>query len=158
MFLDWITVIALIAIGLTLIIVELIFVPGTTLVGILGFVLIIAGIWIGYATLGTGTGHLVLATTVLLGFFVVFYSLRSDAWTRFALKNRIESRVNDELLHKFQVGDRGKAISALRPKGTALFGEQQQEVETNGEFVNTNATVRIVKITHHKIFVEEISS
>ena len=157
MLLDWITVIALIAIGLTLIIVELIFVPGTTVIGILGFLLIIAGIWIGYAALGTGTGHLVLATTVLLGFFVVFYSLRSEAWTRFALKGRMESRVNDEHLHELLVGDTGKAISALRPKGTALFGERQQEVETNGEFVNSNATIRIVKITHNKIFVEEIS-
>ena len=65
MLLDWITVILLIGIGLLLIIVELIFVPGVTMVGILGFVLTCVGIWIGYAALGANTGHTILAVTVL---------------------------------------------------------------------------------------------
>ena len=53
MVLDWVTVILLIGIGLILIVVELIFVPGVTIVGILGFILVAVGIWIGYAALGT---------------------------------------------------------------------------------------------------------
>ncbi|GAB3825889.1 hypothetical protein GCM10028895_36040 [Pontibacter rugosus] len=67
MLLDWITVILLIGVGLLLVIVELIFVPGTTVVGILGFILTGIGIWIGYAALGTNIGHIILATTVVVG-------------------------------------------------------------------------------------------
>ncbi|WP_299818749.1 NfeD family protein [uncultured Pontibacter sp.] len=155
MLLDWITVILLIGIGLLLIVVELIFVPGTTIVGILGFVLTCIGIWIGYAALGNSTGHAILATTVLIAAVAFVYSFRSDSWTRFALKDRHSSRVNDEFQHTLAVGEMGKTVSALRPQGTALFAERHHEVQTNGEFLPPDTPVRIIKLTNNKITVEE---
>ncbi len=157
MLLDWITVILLIGIGLLLIIVELIFVPGTTIVGILGFVLTAIGIWIGYAALGTDTGHIILAATVLIGGLAFIYSFRSDSWTRFALKDQHRSRVNEEFPHTLAVGDVGKTVSALRPQGTAIFAERHHEVQTNGEFLAPNTQIRIIKLNQNKITVEEIS-
>ncbi|MDX5423616.1 MAG: hypothetical protein LPK07_07305 [Hymenobacteraceae bacterium] len=157
MLLDWVTVILLIGIGLLLIIVELIFVPGTTIVGVLGFILTAIGVWIGYAALGTNIGHVILATTVLIGGVAFFYSFRSDSWTRFALKERHRSRVNEEQQHVLQVGEVGKTVSALRPQGTAVFSERHHEVQTKGEFVSPNTAVRIVKLNQNKIIVEEVS-
>lgn len=157
MLLDWVTVILLIAIGLILIIVELIFIPGTTLIGILGFVLAGIGVWLGYATLGTQIGHLTLGLSVLVAGVAFFYSFRSNAWSKFALKGTINSRVNEDYQHNLQVGETGTTISALRPQGTALFNDQPHEVQTNGEFVNPNTTVRIIKLSQHKIIVEAIS-
>ena len=155
MLLDWITVILLIGIGLLLIVVELIFVPGTTIVGILGFVLTCIGIWIGYAALGTNTGHIILAITVLIGIVAFVYSFRSDSWTRFALKNQLRNRVNDESEYILTIGDIGKTVSALRPQGTAIFAEKRYEVQTQGEFLSPNVSVRIIKLSHNKITVEE---
>jgi membrane-bound ClpP family serine protease len=157
MALDWVTVILLIGIGLVLIIVELIFVPGVTIVGILGFILVAVGIWISYAALGTETGHIVLAVSVLTGGLALFYSFRSDAWSRFALKDTISSRVNEESPHLLEVGEEGKTISALRPQGTALFKERHHEVQTNGQFLAPNTAIRIIKIVSNKIIVEEIT-
>jgi membrane-bound ClpP family serine protease len=157
MALDWVTVILLIGIGLVLIIVELIFVPGVTIVGILGFILVAVGIWISYAALGTETGHIVLAVSVLTGGLALFYSFRSDAWSRFALKDTISSRVNEESPHLLEVGEEGKTISALRPQGTALFKERHHEVQTNGQFLPPNTAIRIIKIVSNKIIVEEIT-
>ncbi len=157
MLIDWITVILLILIGLTLVIVELIFVPGTTIVGILGFILTAVGIWIGYAALGTNTGHVILAAAVLVGGIAFFYSFRSDVWTRFALKERNEGRVNEEFAQAFSIGEIGRTISALRPQGTAIFHDRQHEVQTNGEFIEPNTEVRIVKLSQNKIIVEKIS-
>ena len=157
MLLDWVTVILLIVIGLILIIVELIFIPGTTLIGILGFVLAGIGVWLGYAALGTPIGHLILGISVLVAGVTFFYSFRSDAWSKFALKGTINSRVNEDYQHNLQVGETGTTVSALRPQGTALFNDQPHEVQTNGEFVNPNTTVRIIKLGKHKIIVEAIS-
>lgn len=157
MLLDWITVILLIGIGLLLVIVELIFVPGTTVVGIVGFVLTAIGIWIGYAALGTPTGHIILAATVLIGGVATFYSFRSDSWARFALKDQNKGRVNEDYQHALQVGEEGRTVSALRPQGTALFAEQHHEVQTQGEFVAPNTTIRIINLKHNKIIVEAIS-
>jgi len=157
MLLDWVTVILLIMIGLVLIIVELIFVPGVTIVGILGFILVAVGIWISYAALGTNTGHLVLAAAVLTGGLALFYSFRSDAWSRFALKESNKSRVNEENPHLLQVGEEGTTVSALRPQGTALFKERRHEVQTMGTFLRPNTPVRIIKIVANKITVEAIT-
>lgn len=157
MLLDWVTVILLIGIGLVLIVVELIFVPGVTIVGILGFILVAVGIWISYAALGSDVGHIVLAASVLIGGLALFYSFRSDAWSRFALKGSIKSRVNEENPHLLEVGEEGKTISALRPQGTAIFKERHHEVQTTGQFLPPNTPVRIIKIVANKITVEAIT-
>lgn len=157
MVVDWVTIILLICIGLILIIVELIFVPGTTIVGVLGFALTAIGVWISYTALGTPMGHVVLAVSVLIGAVAVFYSFRSDAWTRFALNDSNRSHVNEDRKHELEVGELGKTLSALRPQGTALFKERTHEVQTNGEFISPNTAIRIIKLTTNKIIVEEVS-
>ncbi|PRY10997.1 hypothetical protein CLV24_112124 [Pontibacter ummariensis] len=157
MLLDWITVILLIGIGLLLIVVELVFVPGTTVVGILGFVLTAIGIWIGYAALGTEVGHIILAATVVTGAAAFIYSFQSDSWNYFALKDQNRSHVNEEHQHALEVGAVGKTVSALRPQGTAIFADRHHEVQTNGEFVSPNRPVRIIKLNQNKIIVEEAS-
>jgi len=157
MLLDWATVILLIGIGLVLIIVELIFVPGTTIIGILGFVLVAIGIWIGYAALGTNTGHFILAAAVLIGVIAFFFSFRSDVWTRFALNDQNKGRMNEENMQDLEVGEIGVTVSALRPQGTAIFKERHHEVQTNGQFINPRTQVRIIQIDHNKVIVEEIS-
>lgn len=157
MLLDWITVVLLIGIGLLLIVVELIFVPGTTVVGILGFILAAIGVWISYAALGTTIGHMVLSSTVLIGAVALVYSFRSDSWSRFALKERNSGHVNEEYQQALEVGQVGRTVSALRPQGNALFADSHFEVQTQGEFVAPNATVRIIRLQQNKIIVEEVS-
>lgn len=157
MLLDWITVIVLIGIGLLLIVVELIFVPGTTVVGVLGFVLAGVGIWIGYSALGAAAGHVILAATVLVAGVTFFYSFRSDSWSRFALRTQNRSFVNEEFQHTLIVGEEGKAVSALRPQGTALFADHHHEVQTQGEYIAPNTAVRIIKLNQNKIIVEAVS-
>ena len=157
MLLDWITVVLLIGIGLLLVVVELVFVPGTTVVGILGFVLAAIGIWIGYAALGTTIGHIILAVTVMIGATAFVYSFRSDSWSKFALKDQNRSYVNEDSPHMLQVGEVGQTVSALRPQGTALFSDRLHEVQTRGEFVAPNAAVRIIRLEQNKITVEVIS-
>lgn len=155
--LDWITVILLIGIGLVLIIIELIFVPGTTVVGILGFVLAVVGIWFGYAALGTTIGHIVLGSSVLIAGIALFYSFKNDVWSRFALNNQNNSHVNEEYQHTLSIGETGITVSALRPQGTVIFSKRRHEVQTNGEFIAPNTTVRIIKLKHNKITVEAVS-
>ena len=157
MMLEWVTVILLIVIGLALIVIELVFIPGTTLIGILGFVLAGIGIWFGYVALGTTTGHVILGLAVLVAGVTFFYSFRGDAWSRFALKETIDSRVNEDYQHNLQVGETGITVSALRPQGTALFNDEHHEVLTNGEFVDPNTSIRIIKLSQHKILVEAVS-
>lgn len=157
MVLEWIIVIFLILFGLSLIVAEVIFVPGTTLVGILGFVLTGAGVYMGFTTFGESTGMWLLGLSLVAGLAALFYGLRSNAWTRFSLNSTSESRFNDEFVHQLGVGTIGKTISELRPQGKAEFNEQVYEVRSFGQYLESGTEVRIAKIESHIIFVEPLS-
>lgn len=157
MILEWIIVIFLILFGLSLLVAEVIFVPGTTLVGILGFFLTAAGVYMGYTTFGYTTGMWLLGLSLVGGVGALIYGLRNDAWTRFSLKTTSESRVNDEFLHQLPVGSIGKAISELRPQGKAEFGDKIYEVRSFGQYLESGTEVRIAKIESHTIYVEPLS-
>ena len=154
---DWLAVIVLVLFGLGFIIAEIIFVPGTTLLGLLGIVFTIAGIVISYLSFGAGIGTLVLTISIVVGTSVLIYSFKSGVWERFALKTSIKSKFNEGNLNEVQVGEEGITISALRPVGKADFRDKVFEVTTLGNFLASGTKVRIVSIKNNKIFIEPIN-
>lgn len=157
MMLDWVIVIFLILFGLSLIVAEVIFVPGTTLVGILGFILTAAGVYMGFTSFGNTTGYWLLAGSGITGLVVILYSLRSDTWKRFSLDSAIDSRFNDEFKHALTVGMIGKTVSELRPHGKAMFEGLEYEVRSQGQYMPRGQEVRISKLEFNTIFVEPLS-
>ncbi|QNF32458.1 NfeD family protein [Adhaeribacter swui] len=154
---DLITVLILVFIGLVLLLVELIFLPGITLIGILGFLVLAVGVWLGYDKMGMANGHIILSIALVLSIAIVFFSFKADVWSKFALKDVNHSRVNDNVKPQLQEGDTGKALSALRPSGTAMFHDQPYEVHTNGEFLDPDTTIIITRINHYKVIVKPVS-
>jgi membrane-bound ClpP family serine protease len=152
--LTWIIIISLLLIGLTLLIVELIFIPGTTVVGVLGLIFAVVGVVISYAQFGNDVGLYVLIATLTITAVAVFFSFRSGVWSKFSLKSSIKSRVNEESTHALQPGDTGITRSALRPMGTAEFNNQLVEVRTLGQFVENGKTVKIISVEANRIVVE----
>jgi membrane-bound ClpP family serine protease len=147
---EWIALVSLLLFALVLIVVEIIFIPGTTLFGILAII----GFWISFSTLGSTTGFIVIAAFMVVAGLTIYYSMKKRVWTRFALQNKINSRVNDDERFMLQVGETGKTISALRPSGKAEFGNRIVEVHTLGNFLNEEEKIRVIRIDHNKIFVE----
>ncbi len=146
----------LILAGLLLIIAEVIFVPGTTLVGIIGLVLTISGIFMVFNDYGNSAGYWTIAGTGLVTVVAVVYSFKSKSWDRFSLKSVISSKVNDEDIFTFQVGEKGKTISDLKPIGKAEIFGKIYEVRSKGEWVGAGVPIQIVKIDNKQIFVEPI--
>ncbi len=153
----WISIIALIIIGLVLLVIELIFIPGTTVVGIIGLLCIIAGLVLTFNHFGNTIGWAATGGTALFSGAVLIYSFKAGVWSRFALKNSIDSKVNQDKPINVQVGDEGIALSALRPMGKGEFGNELFEVRSLGELVEANTKIKIVKIEKRKIFVEPIN-
>jgi len=152
----WIIIISLLTIGLGLIIVELVFIPGTTVVGLLGVIFTVVGIVVSYRHFGNDVGFYILIGTGVSTLLALFFSFRSGAWNRFSLKSSIDSKVNEDMLKVLNVGDEGTARSALRPGGTAEFANQNYEVRTTGSFVDSNTRVRIIQIQSNQIIVEPL--
>jgi membrane-bound ClpP family serine protease len=104
----WIIIVALLAIGLALIIAEIIFIPGTTLVGVLGLVFAIAGIVISYRHFGSEIGLYIVIGMGLATAGTLYYSFKSRAWSKFSLKTSNKSRVNEGLASELMIGDEGR--------------------------------------------------
>ena len=153
----WIAIISLIIIGLALIVVEMIFIPGTTIVGILGLVCLIAGLVMTFNNYGSSVGWLTTGGTAVLSAGVFIYSFRSGAWKRFALKQSMTSKVNESKPLMVEVGDEGLALSTLRPMGKGEFNNQVMEVTSLGDLVEADSAIKVIKIDKRKIIVEPIN-
>ena len=154
---EWITVIGLILFGIGLLIIEVIFIPGTTIVGIAGFICSGFGVYLGYDYFDSTTGTTILIVSSSFLLVVMIYAFKSRAWERFSLKDENTGRFNDDFKVTLSVGDQGQTISSLKPSGKALFNEKELEVRSNGGFINENQQIRIIRIEPNKIIVEPIN-
>ncbi|GIL23758.1 MAG: hypothetical protein BroJett042_22710 [Bacteroidota bacterium] len=154
---EWVTVISLILFGLALVVAEIIFVPGTTVVGIIGFIFLIAGVGFGFNYFGSETGWILVGSTAVISGLVLYFSFKANVWGRFSLKSSIDSKVNEGSLDALTVGQEGTATSALRPIGKAQLGDKEYEVKTAGDYLDSGSAVRIIKINSNQIIVEPIN-
>jgi membrane-bound ClpP family serine protease len=149
-------VIALLLLGILLLLLEILFVPGTTIVGVGGIVLLAIGIYLAYDQLGSTAGHISLASSVAVLFLSLIVLLKGKTWQRMALDTTVDGKGVEQVENLVAVGDRGKTISRLNPIGKALFGEKILEVSTTGGFVSEDETIEIVKVEQNKIKVKTV--
>jgi membrane-bound ClpP family serine protease len=154
----WIIIISLLLIGLALIIVELVFIPGTTVVGLLGLVFAVVGVVISYSHFGSDIGLYILLGTLATSLVAIFYSFRSGAWKKFSLKSSMDSKVNEGIMDSLHIGDEGITVSTLRPMGKAEFNTKTFEVKTSGNYLERGEKVKITQIESHQIVVEPLNS
>lgn len=153
---DWFTVGSLIFLGIALIIVEILFVPGTTVVGILGFVSGVIGVYLSFEYFGSTVGWWTFGGTLVAFAISLYLGFKGNTWDRFSLKDTSLGKFNDGYTSKLQIAERGKTISALRPIGKAEFNNKEYEVRSYGNYIDSSTEVEIVKIDGNKIFVEPL--
>jgi len=154
---EWSIVISLILLGLVLIIIEIIFVPGTTFVGLVGFVFLVIGIILSFRYFGSETGWTIVGGSAAVSGALFYYSFKADVWGRFALKSSMQGKVNEGELDQLSPGQEGITVSALRPVGKAELLNKLFEVKTLGEYVDSGTKIRIIKILSNQIIVEPIN-
>jgi membrane-bound ClpP family serine protease len=152
----WLIIAALIIAGIVLIIAEVVFIPGTTVVGFLGAAFMIAGVVFAYRQYGNEVGFYVMLGSGLTTGLALYLSFRSGAWNKLANKSTINSKVNEGISAHLAEGEEGITVSVLRPIGTADFHGKIFEVKTSGEYLPNASRVRIVKIRSNDIIVELI--
>jgi membrane-bound ClpP family serine protease len=155
---DWITIILLIITGLILIFVEVIFIPGTTIVGVVGFLITCVGIYITYEEHGNTAGNYVLAGSVVLSVLALVYSFRTKSWNKFSLKGINNGKVNEGYTNDLLLEMEGIAVSDLKPIGKAEFSDKAYEVKSKGEFISAGSKLKIVHLGDNRIIVESLNN
>lgn len=152
----WTVIIILILVGILMLLLEILVIPGSGVVGIIGFALMVAGIWLAYSRQGIQAGNMMLAVTLGVNLIVLLLVLRSKTWDRFMLHTNIDSKVRTINPDQLKVGDKGKTISRCPPMGKAVFNDKFYEVSAFSEFIDQQEDIEIVKISGNKIFVKQV--
>ncbi|MFA5419474.1 MAG: NfeD family protein [Bacteroidales bacterium] len=153
----WSVIIILILVGFLLLLLEILVIPGAGLPGIVGFGLMVAGIWIAYRDQGMMEGHITLTATLAMSMVGIVLALRSKTWKNATLTAEIDGKAGQNTRMSIQVGDHGITISRCTPGGTAEFNNQLVEVTTLSEFIDPQQKIEIVKISGNKIIVKQIT-
>jgi membrane-bound serine protease (ClpP class) len=160
-------VVILLAVGVILLLVEALILPGFGVAGILGAAAISASIVMSMIGSLPTTGDVLLAlhvlgASVLIVFLVGWQLLRhlpqdrraQNLWHRTSMtrdEGYISSRSRTDL-----VGTEGVALTDLRPSGTARFGSEQVDVVSIGPWVSVGTPIRIVAAEGYRHVVEPI--
>lgn len=149
---DLLTIILLLLCGYVLLVIEAFLVPGFSVPGIAGIVVIFFGIYralLAYGALGAAVTFLVsaVATTVL-----IWAALRSRTVRRAGLEHDQKGyQAPDD--YSALVGKEGVTISPLRPAGIAEIGGARMDVVTDGEFLASGTPVKVLSIEGVRIVV-----
>lgn len=154
----WIIILTLLVLGLALLIAEIVFIPGTTFVGLLGAIFTVVGVYITYKHFGNTTGLYTMITSLAVILVAIIMCFRSGTWSKFALKDTMSSKVNEGMTDTLHVGDEGITSSTLRPMGKAEFNNKTVEVKTLGFYLEQGRRVKITNINVHQIIVEPITT
>jgi membrane-bound ClpP family serine protease len=148
-------IVILILFGITLIVLEVLLLPGL-IAGILGAIFLLMGIAWTWQIYGSAPAfYTAIAAGVLLGISLVL-SLRSGIWGRFSLKDKLEGKMNQIDPEKVKAGDRGAAISSLRPMGTVRVNGERYEAQSESVLIPPNYPVEVVRIDGYKLIVKPI--
>lgn len=151
-------IIALILVGLLLLVIELLIVPGVSVAGIASLVFFSAGIILSYKYFGGTVGNITLLLTILSIIVTVAIALKPATWKRLSLHTTIDSKVGEDFVSTLRPGDRAVAKSKMSPIGEILIGEHVLEAESIGTYIEAGQEVEIVKIEHQKIYVKPLTS
>jgi len=151
-------VISIIVLGLLIIMAEIFLIPGTSIVGILGMIVILIGIAFAYSKLGAPRAHYILLGSMVSTGVLLYFGFKAYTSQKFSLKETIDGQVNIMESGKFNVGDEGITVTLLRPTGKVNFNNEMCEAFSIDDIIEPDITVKIVKIEQNKIFVKPINT
>ena len=150
-------IILLILLGLVLLLIEFAVIPGVTIAGIGGFLLLAASVYISFSEYGTGAGFLTLTFVLVASPLMIYYLFKSKSGKKMILNSTIDGKVETINNSKINVGDTGKSVGRLAPMGKVKVNGEIIEAQSTGSFIDQNKEIRILKIHSNKIIVEPLN-
>ncbi len=149
---------SLIFLGILLMLIELLLIPGVGVAGILGLAALVGAPFYAFTRMSTGTGIVVTIIVLVLIVAMCIYILRAKTWKKFETDTVIDAKVNDESA-SLVAGTSGKAVTRLAPMGTARFGEITCEVKSeDNSMIAAGTELSIVRIEDNKVFVKPVNN
>lgn len=150
-------ILLLIFLGLLLLLIEFAVIPGITIAGIGGFVLLGISVYIAFAEYGMLAGFVTLGFVLVASPLMIYYLFQTKAGKKLILESLVEGKAENIVSENIKVGDTGKTLGRLAPSGMAKVNGEVVEAVSTGGFVDHNTEVRVIKILSNKIIVEPVN-
>ncbi|MFA7228271.1 MAG: NfeD family protein, partial [Melioribacteraceae bacterium] len=152
--------------GVILLLLEIFVIPGFGIVGIIGILFMIAGLFFGlvsdfgmndYSILSDAITQLA-AVFVLSAIFIFVLSKllpKSTLWNKLILQADISYRSGYAANQSFEhlVGADGVALTTLRPAGSAIINGQMIDVVTEGDYIDHDSKIVVKAVEGSKVVV-----
>jgi len=155
----YILAILLIALGLVLLLIEIFLLPGFGAAGVPGVIFMAAGvIWV--MTKNTELGLIYAGVTVGVTIPLSILALWLVPRTKIGKKMILESSEagfsapSEEL--KDLAGKSGKAVTPLRPSGTAVIEGKRVDVVSLGEFIDKGSEIEVIEVEGYRVVVQNV--
>jgi len=149
-----IAIILLIVLGILLLIVELLVIPGSIIAATGGVCLLGCGIYLSYHIYGSLWGHITLISTILLIVITLILTLKSKTWKNLMLHTSIDSKVETFDENHIKVGDTGVTVSRLAPMGKVFIKNTYLEAKSINTFIDQGKEIVVSQILNSQIIVK----
>lgn len=140
-------------VGLGMLFLEL-FVPSAGILGVVGSVCTLYGIWeIMQSNVWAGVAAM-LVTIGYVAFIVKFWASRVTMTASLEGADGASTEVAAESL----AGKEGEALTILRPAGFALIGGRRYQVVNDGKYVDKGEKIRVVEVSGNRIVVTRVAA
>jgi membrane-bound serine protease (ClpP class) len=153
--------------GAVMLLIEIFLIPGFGIVGTVGIIAIVASLYLSligrfFHPADFVSGVQVLAISFISAFVIILIALRF--LPKFTPVNRLILSTTEDEAEGFRSspaayekldGMTGVALTTLRPSGTALIDGTKFSVVSDGDFIEKNARIRVVRIEGYRIVVEK---
>lgn len=153
-------VFALLLVGLALLLVE-VFVPGFGLFGVAGIGALVASVFFVAPTPAEAGRSLLIALVAAGTAGVILFRLAGGRtlWRRLALGTALtgEAGYTAQSYPRELIGERGEAVTVLRPAGTALVRGRRWDVVTDGSMVPRGTLIVVTDVSGNRILVSPLA-
>lgn len=153
----------LIALGILLVFIEILLLPGFGAAGIPGIILFCVGVGMIWTNEGVKTALIFtsIALIFVIPIAIILLSLiRETSIGKTFILDAAES--SDKGYHAAPreltalVGKSGKTITPLRPAGVALINGQRVDIVTQGEFVEPETEIEVIQVEGSRVVVRSL--
>ncbi len=154
---DILIIVILILLGVILLVVEFMLVPGLTVAGIGSLVSFGFSIFYAFKHFSPLVGIIVLLIVLVCIPILLYYFFKGSAMKPMMLESEINSKVQlfDDL--DLKKGDQGESIGRLAPSGKVKINGKIYEARTLGLFVDPHTPIEIIKTEGNIAIVKPIN-
>jgi len=147
----------LIFLGILLLLLEFVVIPGITIAGIGGVVLLGASVYLAFDSYGVVAGIITLAFVIIAVPIVVYRLFESRTGKKMLLNSEIDGhveKIDDQLI---RMGDEGITLGRLAPTGRVKINNLSMEAKSATGFVDQNVKIKVIEVYRTQVLVEPIN-